>query len=163
MKNSLLIALIAASIWGCNKVLPRPTESGRNIAGFKVNGIVCIPEKQIFTALSSKNFYGSFSQDSTFNLTINCKKFGLRLSSPRGVKEGSFDLLNMVLLTSYYPTEKYYLVKSKKVGNLIVSQFDFKNKIISGTFEFEAVNKNDPTDIVKITKGRFDVDFTTLK
>lgn len=47
-------------------------------------------------------------------------------------------------------------------GTLTISRYDYENKIVSGTFSFSAVNKDNPNDIIEITEGRFDINWGTL-
>jgi hypothetical protein len=43
---------------------------------------------------------------------------------------------------------------------MTILKLDTVNNIISGTFQFDAINENDDTDTIKIREGRFDVKFT---
>jgi hypothetical protein len=43
-------------------------------------------------------------------------------------------------------------------GSVTITRFDSENNIYSGTFNLKAVNRDDPTDIIEITDGRFDFD-----
>lgn len=43
---------------------------------------------------------------------------------------------------------------------LSILKLDTVNQIISGTFQFDAINEDDITDTIKIRDGRFDVKFT---
>ncbi len=47
-------------------------------------------------------------------------------------------------------------------GTLTVSRIDHANKIVSGTFSFSAVNRDDSTDIIEVTDGRFDINWGTV-
>ncbi|MFD1615217.1 hypothetical protein [Gelatiniphilus marinus] len=47
-------------------------------------------------------------------------------------------------------------------GALNILRYDFENRIVSGTFECTVQNKEDPTDIIEITQGRFDIKWDTL-
>jgi hypothetical protein len=50
---------------------------------------------------------------------------------------------------------------TKNINNkLIILKLDTINQIISGTFQFDAINENDNNDTIKIREGRFDVKFT---
>ena len=40
-----------------------------------------------------------------------------------------------------------------------ITKIDRTNKITSGTFSFKAENKDDPSDIISVTDGRFDVKY----
>ena len=44
-------------------------------------------------------------------------------------------------------------------GWVHIQKIDTINKFISGEFEFDAVNENDPKDTIYIRKGRFDCKF----
>jgi len=47
-------------------------------------------------------------------------------------------------------------------GFLTITRFDFDNRILSGTFYCRAVNRDDATDIIEITQGRFDIKWDVL-
>ncbi|WP_034259641.1 hypothetical protein [Altibacter lentus] len=47
-------------------------------------------------------------------------------------------------------------------GLLIITRYDFENRIVSGTFSCRAVNRDDPTDFIEITEGRFDIKWDDL-
>lgn len=53
----------------------------------------------------------------------------------------------------------YYYCRSGMYGELHVSGIDTIQRIICGTFGFDAVNKDDDQDTVKIRDGRFDLEF----
>jgi hypothetical protein len=44
-------------------------------------------------------------------------------------------------------------------GSMTLTHFDVKDKVIAGTFWFNAVNVNDPTDSVKVTGGHFNINY----
>ena len=52
-----------------------------------------------------------------------------------------------------------YITRAALPGKVKITKLDRSSKIIAGTFEFEAVNIQDPNDVAKITKGRFDIEF----
>lgn len=52
-----------------------------------------------------------------------------------------------------------YSSLNTKSGQIIITKDDRANKILSGTFEFEGVDNNDPGRIIKITSGRFDIKY----
>ncbi|RYY07243.1 MAG: hypothetical protein EOP43_03840 [Sphingobacteriaceae bacterium] len=58
-----------------------------------------------------------------------------------------------------FPDEKDYNTKTSDVGEIVVTRFDLTNRIISGTFWFNAQNIKDPNDKVSVTDGRFDLPF----
>lgn len=52
-----------------------------------------------------------------------------------------------------------YITRAALPGKVKITKLDRSLKVISGTFEFEAVNVQDPDDVAKITKGRFDISY----
>ncbi len=49
-----------------------------------------------------------------------------------------------------------YVTTPEYTGFVNITRADTVNAIVSGTFEFTAVNRRDPSKTVRITKGRFD-------
>jgi len=47
-------------------------------------------------------------------------------------------------------------------GTIKITRFDQDNHIISGTFELTVFNKDNPSETIKITDGRFDINWSTL-
>ena len=47
-------------------------------------------------------------------------------------------------------------------GTLTITRYDQANRIISGTFELTAFNKDNPNETIEITEGRFDINWSTL-
>ena len=58
--------------------------------------------------------------------------------------------------------ENKYYCSIENSGNLNITRYDYSNGIISGTFDFNAVNKDDSNDIIEITEGRFDISWRTI-
>jgi hypothetical protein len=60
----------------------------------------------------------------------------------------------------YYNTggQNAYETNNAVTGQLIITKFDAIKQIVSGTFYFDAIN--DKGDIMKITNGRFDMQYT---
>ena len=54
----------------------------------------------------------------------------------------------------------YY--SSPNSGIIIVTRFDYPNGIYSGTFNCSLYNKDNPSDIIQVTDGRFDIKIATL-
>ena len=70
------------------------------------------------------------------------------------------DLSNRLLYSIYENnTIREYSSLNTKSGRVIITKDDRTSKILSGTFEFEGVDNNDPGKIVKITSGRFDLNY----
>lgn len=47
-------------------------------------------------------------------------------------------------------------------GSLKITRYDYSNMIVSGTFNCTAVNRDDSSDIIEITDGRFDIKWDNL-
>ena len=50
--------------------------------------------------------------------------------------------------------ENKYYCSIENSGNLNITRYDYSNGIISGTFDFNAVNKDDSNDIIEITRNK---------
>src|SRR5688572_24442702 len=170
MKNILLVALLAFSIASCKKdvdELPEPTQTGANTFGAKLNGAFWAPQGFgiMPTAPLVEARYGG--NNSVF---INARNFG---SSPT---EAEFELhlqnvtgpgtylLNQS--TALYPSQSAsygyfvrrrirplneYITDAQNTGRVEVTKFDQTNNIISGTFEFRAADKDNPSDVITVT------------
>ena len=163
MKN-LILVLIFAVFTGCDNFLPLPSKNGKNIFGCKIDGqtlrttkINLLSDNPLFAKMTDSSFYVTGDDyNDRIAVLINVSRIN---------KKGKFNLdqhNNAMYIDNNYPG-KYYSTTQKYTGQVNVTRFDYKNKVISGTFEFEAVNKKDSTDVVKVTRGRFDVDLNTLK
>lgn len=177
MKNILVLALLVLSLAGCKKdvdELPEPTQSGANTFGAKVDGELWMPQGFgiVPTAPIIEARYAGGN-----SVFINARNFG---SSPSETEfelylqeitgSGATILLNQN--TANYPSNSAsygyfvkrrirplyeYITSAQNTGRVEVTRFDTDANIISGTFEFRASDKLDPTQIVTVTEGRFDV------
>lgn len=157
----------------CDNILPLPTKNRANTFGCKINGDVLKTTK--FNLLKDSPIYGKVS-DSSFNVSgqDNDSKLTVSLRINKITEKGSFIIdgstNSATIINSRFPT-KYYQTKNQYKGMVQIKKFDVINKCVAGTFSFEAVrldnsvfpNKIDTTDVIKVTKGRFDVDFKKLK
>lgn len=176
MKNILLLLFLVLSLVGCKKdvdELPEPTQTGANTFGAKVNGEFWVPQGfgVVPTApLIEARYSGNNS------IVINARNFA---SSPT---ETEFEIYlknitspGTVLLnqnTSNYPDQSAsygyyvkrrimplfeYITSAAHTGRVEVTRLDTGNHVISGTFEFGAADKTEPSETVTVTEGRFDV------
>ena len=53
-------------------------------------------------------------------------------------------------------------ISSPTSGSIVITRFDWANNIISGTFSFSLYNVNNPSDLIQVTEGRFDINLVTL-
>ncbi len=51
---------------------------------------------------------------------------------------------------------KSYITTSEHTGKVLITKRDTVNKIVSGIFHFNAINKN-TGEVIKVTEGRFDI------
>jgi hypothetical protein len=58
------------------------------------------------------------------------------------------------------PCKIYYSVANS--GNIVITRFDYPNGIYSGTFNGSLFNKDNTTEIIQVTDGRFDIRIATL-
>lgn len=172
LKSVLVVAwglLIANSCKSKEDALPAPTTEGRNTFGCKINGKVWIangvnneqgpsakPIEVEFRQLSTSTFY-------LFIHTNANTKDRVQLSLPAG-KIGSNILTNRYNEPfGIYYDNQFRLFNSMEAnpGKVVITRLDTINRIVSGTFEFDAqfiVNK----EVTRITEGRFDIDMDTL-
>ncbi len=173
----LLFALLAAS---CKKepvnqlsLLPPATQNGANTLGCLVNGDAFVPKNgglfsgppikcqygfsehgYIFSiGGGSEDKYGSISSVaiSTDSLSISeGETLPLTKSFTPGMAFADYAGGNSVSVSSY-TTNAY------AIGQLTITHLDSINLIVSGTFQFNAVDKSG--DTVRITNGRFDVHY----
>ena len=59
-----------------------------------------------------------------------------------------------------YTGKKFW--SSPNSGTINITRFDYSNKIISGVFSCTLYNKDNPTETIQVTDGRFDINLVTL-
>ena len=176
----LLLALGSCS--SCKKdvdpisQLPPETQTGANTAGCLINGVAWIPNgspwsgiKSIYFAgirdeflIINLNFYyesASGSYQEYISLCINdYKTLGERtLNSNTVAYPNTFGVRpkDYGCYTRRNVSESNYMTTTEFVGKVNLKVFDEAKKIVSGTFEFDAI---DPVTkkVVSIRNGRFD-------
>ena len=50
----------------------------------------------------------------------------------------------------------------ENAGVLTITRYDLENRIVSGTFSCTLQNRDDPTEQIEITQGRFDIKWDLL-
>jgi hypothetical protein len=172
----LLLAFIMLTANCCEKdddppQLPPITQTGEETFGCMVNGELWLP-------------HGSFSRPATWvKLSVESINLPYRfwqISAEQGggssvyfriteniMKEGTIPLLDKstenkdsVIYASFYsttvePGKTLFEVKSIESGELIISKLDTINRIISGTFYFDAYNPDGLK--IEVREGRFDL------
>lgn len=175
MKKMFLFFLFAA-LFSCSKdvdELDPPTETGAGTFGAKVNGVLWAPQgfgivstapilearfggaNSIF--INARNF-GSSPTESEFELYIqNITGPGTFLLNQNTGKfpahSGSY---GYYVERRFTPTNEW-ITSAHHTGKIEVTKFDLANKIISGTFEFSALNLYGTSVPLTVSGGRFDV------
>lgn len=178
MKKLLLLLLATFTLSCCNKdddqpiaeidKLPPATQTGAQTFGCLIDGKAFVPPK--FGSNSPKAFYQFVG--GAYTLGINAAIGGG--TELKGINIGCLDAPlisenNYILLEklppNYFGQYTIYggitLNSTSTInlpGNLTITRFDPVNYIISGTFEFSVLDDNG--NEVKITNGRFDMQYT---
>lgn len=138
--------------------LPPATQTGENTFGCLVDGKAWVTE----TSIDAYGFY----QSGVLSITALLEKKGI----DQGMGFIIHDLnLEEKIYTLSLPPDKYaafgdnilncgFETASLYSGTLTVTNFDSNRFIVSGTFEFEAYS-DDCNRIVKVTEGRFDLNY----
>lgn len=69
------------------------------------------------------------------------------------------DFSNSAVYTVYGNDTRDYSSLNTGKGKITITKDDRANTILSGTFEFEGVDNDEPGKIVKVTSGRFDIKY----
>ncbi|MBD0257771.1 MAG: hypothetical protein ICV83_18820 [Cytophagales bacterium] len=175
--TSLLFILFA--LVTCKDKLPKPTQEGKNTFACKVNGSTFVAVdsgglfgvKGVFAAYVSAGDYivvhGSRQDDTSDKNFKEKKDILLYIRGIQGKGVGAYELNQFrgnngpesyaqYDVETLFPGTHYYTV-SPGAGQVHLTKLDTIQGIISGTFEFKAVNPKDTTQVVRITNGRFDI------
>jgi hypothetical protein len=147
--------------------LPPITTTGENTFGCKVNGKVWVAKSNtsfphMFFALDRVNnsqliLSGNLIRRPTDDFTVN-----LTFSHDIGVVEYTLGYNNDAAPSARYidaNKNKFWETDSLRGGGVTLLRFDSVKQIISGTFYFDCINP-ETGEILKITEGRFDMNFT---
>lgn len=166
----LLLLTIPLSLISCNNdddqnpnILPDATQIGANTGGALIDGKVWVSKKEKPNLLpGGNNTEYTFTEGKEYKLRIilnNLKSNGrilLELNDNKDFNVGNYNFVN-----STYSNDKnmYHNNLFNNKGSVTITKFDKKNKIVSGTFHFEASNTNGDGTKVIVTEGRFDKEF----
>lgn len=174
MKRILITLSIIALLSACKKEikeLPDPTQSGANTFGAKVNGNLWAP--QGFGPFPANDILESIIVNN--RLKINARNFA---SSPNETEfeinvdnvtgPGTYPLNMDVSHPSFTGSYAYYvkrqispqnewITSSANGGTVTITKLDLPNKIISGSFQFTAMNLYNTPELLTVTEGRFDL------
>lgn len=165
----------------CKKDLPEATQTGENTFGCFVNGKRWIPNGSHGLFVSVPALWGGLRKDSQgqFYFYLSARKDPSVLSK----EEDAYDDMSLeadpplrlgeyifnsacVNCSTYCPFNrlrfevsgiygKCFSTNSTYTGKIIFTRIDTTLRIVSGTFEFSAVTS--AGEIIKVTKGRFDI------
>ncbi len=171
-----LMVLLTVSFMACEEDdgLPEPTQTGAMIMAAKINGKLWETNGS-WSAMGGSGLRVQYS-DGYFSIVGSGDKREIDASV-------IFQLTNVLAPGVYILKEKlpgifseagsygnvhYYTVENNvknhettvsSTGTVTITKLDIQRKIISGTFSFKAQNKNNPSEYVEVTDGRFDVKY----
>uniref|UniRef100_UPI00404B6A77 hypothetical protein n=1 Tax=Flavobacterium sp. TaxID=239 RepID=UPI00404B6A77 len=182
MKKIILILLTTLSLSSCNKdddqtpieQLPPATTIGANKAGCLVNGQVFLPKgsSQFGPILSC--FYQQDIDGFHFGLAITekgtneNKSVNISLNPNQLVENTTYNLIARTLDTNNNYNSNFgeyavssninsiiqYVTTNTHIGELKITKLDTQQKIISGTFWYDAILAG---EIIEVREGRFDM------
>jgi Family of unknown function (DUF6252) len=176
MKKTL-IALLPITLFfvACKKEvteLPAATQTGANTFGAKVNGELWVPQgfgplpanDILEVSVLSGNAVHIYARN--FSSSPNEKEFDIFLTSVTG--PGTYQLNTTVGYPSSSANYGYYvkrnltpqnewITSATSTGTVVITRFDVVNRVISGTFQFNALNLYNSPEPLAVTEGRFDV------
>jgi hypothetical protein len=175
MKNILSITLITLLFASCNKdveELPPATQTGAHTFGAKIGSEFWIP--QGFGPFPANDILEARFTGPT-SIMINARNFS---KSPRETEfeiflvnvtgPGTYALNTDVTRPTINASYAYYvereltptnewLTSSSYTGTVTITKLDTVNDIISGTFQFNAINLYNSPAPITVTEGRFDI------
>ena len=181
MKPIWIISLAALLAAGCKKdnpnALPEATQSGRNTAGFLLDGQLWLPEwKSSFSvntpvSASWRRTSVGRSLDFGFTRRNDNEDNSLDLFVPNITRVGTFQLNQRASITlgdrnpSYgiyiiakAVPDRLFLTGPDATGTLTITRFDTVARVVAGTFELTVQEETSP-ETHQLTDGRFDLKF----
>lgn len=178
----LFIAFLLVTGMKCKKdetgieALPPATQEGKNTFGCLVNGEAFTPKGSNLGGPVLSSYYqylnSPTAQGYFFNVSADMEGDNISKSISIGannviIKQGSkYQLKNypnvdevyarLIIISNSGTINQYETINIYK-GELLISKFDETKQIVSGTFWFDAVNKNG--EKVEVREGRFDVKY----
>lgn len=178
MKKILIFLLLLGALGACKKdepvikdqlsLLPPATQRGANTGGCLVDGEAFLPNNESVLPLVCHYLDG---QDFSFSVSkkVNGRYYSVRvIISKTRLEIGKTYQLNEkfgydtntgeYIISSASTTDpRYYATSPNTIGEVTITAHNFNRAFLSGTFWFDAINSEG--EIVKIRKGRFDMDY----
>lgn len=168
--------------------LPLITTTGENTFGCYVDGILVTPRNgasSIFGPAIGLVFSGCCPSSETSYNEINVQDHkssargivDIHINNFKNIKTGDYIInesnclrgsqanenINIRCFIRDRDTQFYKSYCSIENGGLLkITKNDTITDIVSGTFSFQAVNQDNPSDIIEVTEGRFDINRNTL-
>jgi hypothetical protein len=176
MKKSFAFYFVIASValLSCNKEvteLPPSTQTGANTFGCKVDGKFWVPAGfgiMPTAATVEVRFLGTdiLINARNFSSSPTETEFELRIKNVTGPGVYSLNTTttypNNAVSYGYYVHRKItpdneWMTSAEYPGTVTITKIDTVNLIVSGTFEFQAINLYNNPQPMSVTEGRFDV------
>ncbi len=182
MKKTLLTLLLITILFSCKKddddqtpieQLPAATQVGANTAGCLVNGQVFLPKGSSQFGPTLSCFYQQLEDGYHFGLAITEKGSNenrtVNISlNPEELLEGNTYSLTSIIIGEFNYISNFaefrissntnatirYITTDNYIGELTVNRLDTQQRIISGTFWFNAKRAE---EIIEVREGRFDM------
>ena len=164
-----------------NPGLPPVTSEGKNTFACKINGEIFVadgsgtdtPNRGIYAVLEA-NFDMSGrvlpidSSDLIISATNGSRRVFLYVNHYlfkhrhylNNTTEEYPAIVNPKNYGRVYSSGHNYITSSVDTGSVFISRWDIEKRIIAGTFQFRAKSYTSKTDIVQVTEGRFDLDYS---
>lgn len=177
MKTLFTVGLLLLSLITCKDrttevpkdQLPPITQTGANTAGCLIDGQVLIPKNGTSSIPIIYGLTRYFEQPgyriNIANINEN-RRLYIYIEKDNKVSDFIINQSNGAGTGSSISTEIFYEIKDKKYlssdnsGIIKVTKYDYP--IISGIFSASLYNKDNPSEKINITEGRFDINVATL-
>jgi hypothetical protein len=183
MKNMILYITLVLLFSSCDKddnkssnELPAATTTGANTAGCLVNGQVFLPRGNSQFGPTLSCFYQQDQDGYHLGLSIvekgsnENKSVTISTNPLQLIQNTTYNLAEQtnngsnynsnfgqfIINSNIYSSNQFYTTNTN-IGELKITRLDTQQKIISGTFWYDAINPQG--EIVKIRDGRFDMHY----
>jgi hypothetical protein len=129
--------------------LPAETQEGKNTIGFLADGVIWVPKGAINVPKFEISYYQGDLYLRAYNVDSEDFALDIKISGT-----GTYPIVPDSIGTN--AAFGRYEIDEMHTGELIITKLDTVQRIISGTFYFDAVYRN---DVVQITEGRFDFQY----
>jgi hypothetical protein len=174
-----------------NAQLPPETQTGANTAGCYINGELLVPKNGTQDIGGSPSYGLTIGAGNNFNEPIvGDDYFFVRIVNLKDVggdfvylhinnMENGIGTYNIGQSNNEFfmdgPNNHQVIVQTfdginlgkvflsgPNAGTITITRFDYPNGIYSGTFSLTVYNKDNPSETIQITDGRFDIKVATL-